>query len=91
MSEQAVAFGLMGLFLFFVALAVSSLEVGTCAQCDHCRELRRREDEERHAVRVEPDQRRSGSFGEQDELVRRQALMRQQRERASRSRDHGER
>jgi len=91
MSEQALAFGMMGLFLFFVALAVSGLEVGTCSQCEHCRDLRRREEEHRRAVRVELDERyRSRSFHEPDELARRQALLHDQRERASRSRDRQE-
>jgi hypothetical protein len=92
MTEQALAFGMMGLFLFFVALAVSGLEVGTCPQCEHCRELRRREEEHRRAVRVELDERyRSRSFHHPDDLARRQAVLRDQRERTARSSEHRER
>jgi hypothetical protein len=89
MSEQALAFGMMGLFLFFVALAVSGLDVGTCPQCEHCRELRRSEEEHRRAVRVELDERyRSRSYHRPEELARRQAILRAQRQRATRSSDH---
>jgi hypothetical protein len=86
MSEQALAFGMMGLFLFFVALAVSGLDVGTCPQCEHCRELRRSEEEHRRAVRVELDERyRSRSYHRPEELARRQAILRDDRQRAPRS------
>jgi hypothetical protein len=57
MSEQALAFGLMALFLFFVALTVSGLDVGTCRQCEHCQDLRRREEQRREAIRMELDAR----------------------------------
>jgi hypothetical protein len=88
MSEQVLAFGMMGLFLFFVALAVSGLDVGSCPQCEHCRELRRSEEEHRRAVRVELDARyRSRSYHRPEELARRQAILRDERHRASRSSD----
>lgn len=88
MSEQALAFGMMGLFLFFVALAVSGLDVGTCSQCEHCRELRRSEEEHRRAVRIELDERyRSRSYHRPEDLARRQAILRDERQRASRSSD----
>jgi hypothetical protein len=91
MSEQALAFGMMGLFLFFVALAVSGLDVGSCPQCEHCRELRRSEEEHRRAVRIELDERyRSRSYHRPEELARRQAILRDQRHRAGRSSDHPE-
>ena len=91
MSEQALAFGMMGLFLFFVALAVSGLDVGTCPQCEHCRELRRAEEEHRRFMRAELDERyRLRSFDRPDDLARRKALRRDQRERASRSPDQRE-
>jgi hypothetical protein len=87
MTEQALAFGIMGLFLFFVALAVSGLEVGTCAQCDHCRDLRRREDEHRRAVRDELDDHYRTRSARTDELARRQAVLRAERARKGRSPD----
>lgn len=92
MSEQVLAFGLLGLFLFFTALAVSGLEVGTCPQCDHCRDVRRREEEHRQIVRAALDERyRLRSLHRPDDLARRQALLRDKRERSSPSshrRDH---
>lgn len=87
MTEQALAFGMMGLFLFFVALAVSGLEVGTCSQCDHCRDLRRREEEHRRIVRSELDKRYKVRTYRADDLVRREALMHSSRTR----RDQGPR
>jgi hypothetical protein len=76
MTEQALAFGMMGLFLFFVALAVSGLEVGTCPQCDHCRDLRRREEEHRRFVRSELDERYKVRAYRADDLARREAVLR---------------
>jgi hypothetical protein len=87
MTEQALAFGLMGLFLFFVALAVSGLDVGTCPQCDHCRDLRRREEEHRRAVRNELDDHYRSRSARTDELARRQAVLRSERARKDRSSD----
>lgn len=85
MSEPAVAFGLISLFLFFTAVAISGLEVGTCRWCDHCRELRRREEEHRRAVRAQLDEEyRFRSPREQRELMRRQADLREKRQRSSR-------
>lgn len=87
MTEQALAFGLMGLFLFFVALAVSGLEVGTCPQCDHCRDLRRREEDHRRTVRNELDDHYRMRAARGDELSRRQAVLRSERTRKGRSTD----
>ena len=81
MTEQALAFGMMGLFLFFVALAVSGLEVGTCSQCDHCRDLRRREEEHRRVIRSELDERYKVRAYRADDLARREALLRSSRAR----------
>ena len=86
MTEQALAFGMMGLFLFFVALAVSGLEVGSCAQCDHCRDLRRREEEHRRAVRSELDDHYRRPARTTD-LARRQAVLRSERTRKDRTPD----
>lgn len=84
MSEQALAFGMMGLFLFFVALAVSGLEVTTCPQCDHCRDLRRREEEHRRVVRADMDERyRLRSGHSPAEVARRHARLREERERSA--------
>jgi hypothetical protein len=87
MTEQALAFGMMGLFLFFVALAVSGLEVGSCSQCDHCRDLRRREEEHRRAVRDELDDHYRVRVARSDASARRQAVLRAERTRKDDSPD----
>jgi hypothetical protein len=87
MTEQALAFGMMGLFLFFVALAVSGLQVGTCPQCDHCRDLRQREEERRRAVRSELDDHYRARAARSTDLARRQAVLRSERARKDRSPD----
>jgi hypothetical protein len=84
MTEQALAFGMMGLFLFFVALAVSGLEVGTCPQCEHCRDLRHREEEHRRAVRSELDEHYRNRTARSNELARRHAVLRSERTRKDR-------
>jgi hypothetical protein len=91
MSEQALAFGLMALFLFFVALTVSGLDVGTCRQCEHCQDLRRREEQRREAIRMELDARYRPRPQRADQLARRHAALREQRERMSRSSDQVDR
>lgn len=76
----------MALFLFFVALTISGLEVGTCRRCEHCQDLRRREEQRREAIRIELDARYRPRSPRPDELARRHATLRQQRQR-SRSSD----
>lgn len=86
MSQEALAFGMMALFLFFMALAVSGLDVGTCPRCDHCRDLRRAEEEERRAQRADWERRYTFQSQEQaSEMARRHARLREERERSSRS------
>lgn len=90
MTEHALAFGMMALFLFFVALVLSGLEVGTCPECQHCRDLREREEARRKAMRHDLEARYRPNVPSRLELPKRHTTPPEQGERPTERSTRGE-